>query len=175
MNKNNWYVITGGPSAGKTTVLLSLKQRGYKIVHEAARIYIDQQIAKGKTIEEIRADEGDFQKKILDLKVTAEKQLPKDELIILDRGIPDSIAYYEYAGLSTKDPYLKETVKNCGYKKIFLLELLDLEEDYARTDVKDSKLIHDLLEKYYKKEGFAVINVPKMPVPDRVDFIVKNL
>jgi predicted ATPase len=30
----NWYVITGGPSSGKSTVIQELKDLGYTTAHE---------------------------------------------------------------------------------------------------------------------------------------------
>ena len=41
---NNWYVITGAPSSGKTTLLEYLKKKGQKVYFEWARIYIDQEM-----------------------------------------------------------------------------------------------------------------------------------
>jgi predicted ATPase len=37
-----WYVITGGPSTGKTTTVTALTQRGYHVVEEAARLVIEE-------------------------------------------------------------------------------------------------------------------------------------
>ena len=65
MKNNNWYVITGAPSSGKTTIVKLLKSKGYIVLYEAARIYIDQELKKGKTIQKIRKDEGKFQKESL--------------------------------------------------------------------------------------------------------------
>ena len=66
MDSNNWYVITGAPHSGKTSVLKLLEEKGYRVIYEAARIYIDQEIEKGRTIEEIRESELEFQKGIKD-------------------------------------------------------------------------------------------------------------
>lgn len=176
MAKNNWYVVTGTTCSGKTTTLEILEKKGFKVVHEAARTFIDEQIAKGKTINEIREDEGKFQKKILDFKIRIEKKLPRKELIILDRGIPDSIAYFEVAGLSPEDSKLRDAVKNSYYKKVFLLEQLEFDQDYARTDGHNAKRIQDLLEKCYKKEGYEVIKIPAIVDREkRAEMIIANL
>ena len=47
--QTNWYVITGGPSSGKTTTVTLLKERGYITTMEHARHYLDTQRLKGKT------------------------------------------------------------------------------------------------------------------------------
>ena len=49
-NNTNWYVITGGPSSGKTTTVNLLKARGYKTTTEHARHYLDTQRINGKTV-----------------------------------------------------------------------------------------------------------------------------
>ena len=49
MSNSSWYVITGGPSTGKTTLLEELAKRGYKTIPEVARVVIDEGIAAGKT------------------------------------------------------------------------------------------------------------------------------
>lgn len=173
--KNNWYVITGMPSSGKTTIIKLLEKRGFKAAYEMARIYIDEQLKKGKTIKEIREDEGKFQRKILDLKIEYENRLDPKKITFLDRAIPDSIAYYELVGLPI-DKYLEKAAKKSFYKKIFIFEKLEFEKDYARTESKkEGKRLEKLLEKVYRDLSFPIIKVPKMSVEKRVKFILDNL
>lgn len=40
---NNFYVLTGGPGVGKTTLLEELERRNYEIVPEIARELIKEQ------------------------------------------------------------------------------------------------------------------------------------
>ncbi|MBI2027991.1 MAG: ATP-binding protein [Candidatus Levybacteria bacterium] len=173
--KNNWYVLTGAPSSGKTTTLKALEKKGYKVFYEWARIYIDQELKKGKTLKEIRADEREFQRKILRLKIDFEKKLNPKELLFMERGIPDSTAYMKMLGIEN-DKDLKDALKNCNYKRVFLVELIKYELDYARTESQEeAMLIDSLLEKSYTDLGIEVIRVPKMSVEKRVDFILNNL
>ncbi|MCK5320027.1 ATP-binding protein [Candidatus Parcubacteria bacterium] len=173
---NNWYVITGAPHSGKTSVVELLEEKGYRVVYEAARIYIDQEIKKGRTIKEIRKNELEFQKGILDLKIDVEKNLPKDEVIFFDRAIPDSDAYYELCGLSF-DKCLKKAISKCEYKKVFLFEFLPYKKDYARTESEeDQEKLQELLEKSYKKLKAPLVKVPKMKSKeDRLEFVLDNL
>ena len=173
--KNNWYVITGAPSSGKTTIIGLLKEKGFNVMHEMARIYIDQEMQKGKTKKEIRKDEAEFQRKILDLKINCEKKLSKNEMVFLDRGIPDTDAYNRLYGISN-DNHLEEAMKKSSYKKVFLLDLLDYKEDYARVETREQqKQLHGLLEESYGKINANIIKVPVIPPAERVGFILKNL
>src|SRR3989344_1995827 len=92
--KTNWYVITGGPSSGKTTTVNLLKERGYKTTIEHARHYIDTGRVAGKTVEEIRANQLAFQHSVLDMQIAQERELSPDDTVFLDRAIPDAFAYY---------------------------------------------------------------------------------
>lgn len=173
---NNWYVITGGPCSGKTTVADILVKKGYKVIYEMARFYIDQEIKKGRTLEQIRENEYQFQKKLVELKVEKEKTLPKNELIFIERGIPDSTAYYRQSCHIEKDNLLKKALKNCTYKKVFLFELLDYQKDYARTESSTEALnLEYALEESYKELGLEVIRVPKMSIKERVKFVLSRV
>ncbi|MCL5438827.1 MAG: ATP-binding protein [Patescibacteria group bacterium] len=173
--RKNWYVITGAPCSGKTTLLEKLEKRGYKVYYEWARIYIDQEMKKGKTLSEIRKNEISFQRKILNLKIDFEKKLPKKQQVFMERGIPDSTAYMKLCGVK-KDKLLESSLKNCYYKKIFLMELLKYETDYSRTESQEEAiLLEELLEKSYVELGLKVIRVPKMSIEKRMNFILERL
>jgi len=175
---NNWYVITGAPCSGKTTILELLQEKGYQTVPELARVYIDEQLAKGITLAELRQDELAFQKKILQVKIDHEKKLDPQSIIFFDRGIPDSLAYYKLFGLES-DPVLDEAIRNSVYKKIFLLEYFPWQEDYARTETPEEQIrLHHLLKKTYQNLNFPLIEVPVLPkeeIAKRLNYILDNL
>lgn len=172
---NNWYVITGAPSSGKTTIIKLLEKKGYKVLYETARTYIDKELKKGKTIREIRRDEADFQRRIVALKIQYEGKLDPKKITFLDRGIPDSIAYYKLVKVP-QDKYLNKAIEGTYYKKIFLFEKLEFEKDYARTESKeDVAQLEKLIEETYRKLPFPIIKVPKMSIEERLKFILSNL
>ena len=174
MERSKWYVVTGGPSSGKSSVLAYFEKIGYRVIPEAARVLIDEEVAKGKTIEEIRRNEADFQRRVLALKLKIEKELPKDQLIFLDRAVPDSIAYYSTCGLNPKEAL--DVCQGGQYKKVFLMEQLPYVQDYARTENAQSiERLNQLLRQIYERLGYEVILVPVMSVEDRVKFIQSHI
>lgn len=103
MNKVHEFVITGGPSAGKTTGLTKLEEtfseKGYKviIVPETAT----EVILSGITPTELPT--FDFQRVIIERGINKEKTVrkiaplfDKDVIIFYDRGLLDSKAYMEH-------------------------------------------------------------------------------
>jgi len=174
MRAANWYVITGAPSSGKSSVICELERLGYRVVHEVARAFIDEELKKGKTIEQIKADELAFERHILYKKIKIEESLPKKEIIFLDRAVPDSIAYFKSAGLNPNEPVKKS--KLVRYKKIFLFERLEFEKDRVRSENQlKAAEIELLLEKAYQMLDYDIVYVPVLSIQKRTDFILQHL
>jgi predicted ATPase len=174
-SERNWYVITGGPSSGKSTTIKMLKDLGYTTTHEVARHYIDLQRINGRSVDEVRANQRQFQHKVLNLQIDLERRLDPQELIFLDRGLPDELAYYQFFNLPP-DEKLVEYLKTATYKKIFVMDLLPLDKDYARTeDEVAQKALHRLIIDSYKSRKETIVMVPVLPPKERVAFILANL
>ncbi len=173
MAKTNWHVITGAPCSGKTAVICGLEQLGYRIVHEFARAYIDEELQKGKSISRIKSDILSFESHILYKKIEIESRLPKNELIFFDRAVPDSIGYYILEGLNPDEPIIKS--KQTKYKEIFFFERLSFEKDEVRSeDDLIAARLDRLLKESYQMLGYDIIPVPLMPVEERIQFIIKS-
>lgn len=151
-----------------------LEQRGYKVVHEVARAYMDNELMKGKTLPEIKADEWAFERHILMEKVRIESTLEKDEIIFFDRGVPDSIAYYKLNGLDSTEPFQKSG--EIRYQNVFLFERLRFLTDPVRTeDEKTARRLNRLIEESYQSLGYDIVHVPLLSVEERTEFILKHL
>jgi predicted ATPase len=170
----NWYVIIGAPCSGKTTIVAALASQGYATVPEVARAYIDRQLAQGKDLISIKSDLLAFERRILLEKVRIEQCLSKESLTILDRAVPDSMAYYQLEGLDLAEPLGYS--RSARYKKVFLFDRLKFEGDTVRTENQMvSERIEDLIHDAYTFLGYNVIRVPVAPIPDRIDFILAHI
>ncbi|WP_369045625.1 AAA family ATPase [Sinomonas sp. P10A9] len=171
----NWYVITGGPSSGKTTTVNLLKERGYATTIEDARHYIDLQRLGGRTVEEIRARQAEFQRNVLAIEIEQEGRLDPEQMVFLDRAIPDSLAYYRFLHLEP-EPALLQALERVNYRKVFVLDLLPMVNDYARTeDAAAQQQIHELITDVYMALPFPVVKVPPLEASARVDYILARL
>jgi predicted ATPase len=167
-------VVTGGPSSGKTTTLLELQKLGFVVFPEAARVLIDREMTKGKTLAEIRKDEAEFQRIVLEMKIETEKNILKNEIVFFDRGIPDSIAYLKNLGLETVK--LEKFCQKKNYNKIFFQEQVAFEKDYSRTeDEATANKISRWLRESYENLGYEVIIIPALPVGKRVEMILEEI
>ncbi len=173
---NNWYIITGGPSTGKTTLLQELELLGHKTVPEAARTWIDENLGRGISVKQLRADEYKFQQDIAKLKAKIERAIDADALTFFDRGMHDTLAFMRHYGFPIEGWIVKLAEKS-QYKKVFLLEPLAFyERDYARTEDqhflnKIPQLLHDV----YTEFGMKPISVPPISPAERAKFILHHI
>jgi predicted ATPase len=174
--RNNWYVVTGGPSTGKTTLLQILESKGHTVFPELARTVIDEAIAKGLSVEQIRKDEKKFQMEVLKRKQEVEAKHKPDVITFFDRGMHDTLAYMRSYGWEIEKKLEKEVYKS-KYRKVFLLDMLPkYEKDYARIeDDKFKRKINQLLYSAYEEAGIEVVSVPAMPIMERADFVLKHI
>lgn len=169
-----WYVITGAPCSGKTAVIQELERRGYAVVHEVARAYIEAKLATGLSLDQIRRDKYAFERQLLIKKVALEENLNPEQIIFMDRAVPDSIAYFRLAGLDPSEP-IRLSRRN-RYHKVFLLERLPAKKDPVRKeDDETAELIETLLLECYRELQYPLIRIPVADVSERTDTILKHI
>jgi predicted ATPase len=172
--QTNWHVVTGAPSCGKTTLINLLANKGFQISPEGARLYLEQEIAKGRTIEELRSDQKTLQSEIKDMHLAIEQRLQVNDFIFLDRAMPDSLAWHRVFGLNPNE-FLRECF-HFRYASVFLLERLPLHlnglryKDDTLQDFTEEWHIHD-----YSALGYSIVRVPVLPPEERLAFVLEVL
>ncbi len=163
-------VITGGPSVGKTSIIVELAQRGYKVVEEFAT----QIIKEGTVLPWV--DRMAFQEEVLRRQLKAEAHLINyRQNVFLDRGLFDGEAYYIYDQLEIPEIFSK--LNASVYSIAFLIEELPFfdQTDVRREDIEFTRALTKVLESCYDSRGVEVVRVPAMPVKERTDFVIEQL
>lgn len=172
---NKWYVLTGGPGSGKSTLITELQKRGHNTVKESARNYTNKQSKHGISAQTIRKNEKAFQEAVFKEKEIIHDALSEEVLTFFDRGYHDTVAYLEHFGHEVAD-FIEEVCGEFKYAKVFLLDMLPYENDEARIeDEETAHGIHAALKQAYEESGHEVIEVPVMPVKERADFVLQHL
>jgi predicted ATPase len=170
----NWHVITGAPSCGKTTLINLLADKGFRTAPEGARLYLEREMARGRTMEGIRSNKVNLQRSMKDVQLEIERGLQANDCIFLDRAIPDYLAWYRFFGVNPNE-FLQECFLH-RYASVFLLDRLPLQHDGLRY--KDAAL-QDFTEEWHTRDysalGYRITRVPVMPPEERLAFILRVL
>lgn len=171
-------VIVGGPGSGKTSIINELKKRKYLCCDEISRqITIE---AQKKGIDQLfLTNPIEFSDKVLKGRI---KQFEKAEeldtnLVFLDRGIPDVIAYLDYSDKDYPD-YFETAAKNHKYDFVFILAPWQdiFESDNERYEnFAQAKIIHHYLHETYKRYNYKLIDVPFDSVKARTNYIINTI
>lgn len=169
-----WHVITGAPCSGKTTLIKALEAEGYRVVHEVARAYMEEEVARGKTLAQMKSDLPAFEREILHRKISVESALSGEDLIFFDRALPDSIAYYRFCGMDATEA--EAACRFIRYGKIFFLDRLAITPDNIRKeDPAEIVELERLLADCYRQLGYSLSRIPAMTVEDRLRRVVSQV
>lgn len=171
-------VIIGGPGTGKTTIIDGLTTKGYCCYPEISREVTME--AKKQGIEQLFLEKPLlFSELLLEgrKKQFSSAQQEPHNIVFLDRGIPDVLAYMHYIG-DSYPAFFDQACRDHIYTKIFILPPWEeiYESDDARYEnFEQAKLIYTHLVETYQKYGYNLIEVPKGTVDERINYILETL
>jgi predicted ATPase len=172
--QTNWHVITGTVSSGITTLIGQFADRGFPTVPETARLYIEREMAKGRTIDEIRENPAALQRSLNAAWLRTELALRADDVLFLDRAFPDALAFCRANGLNPN-----EILADCfhhRYASVFLLDRFPVEKDGVRYhDDVAAELIDEWLAGDYSALGYPVVRVLVLSLQERLAFVLERL
>ncbi|MGD2145594.1 MAG: ATP-binding protein [Anaerolineae bacterium] len=172
--QTNWHVMTGAPCSGKTTLIKQLANEGFQTAPEAARVYIASEMAQGRTIAEILENVPARQRGIVNAQVRTEGGLRPLDVVFLDRGVPDSLAFNRAYGLDPNDILLD--CLHHRYASVFLLDPLPFRGDGARDgDAAEIGYLDEWIARDYTALGYQVVRVPAVSPQERLAFVLQTL
>lgn len=175
-NKKHFFVITGGPGVGKTTLINELKKRGLVCIPEVAREIIKEQIeSKGEALP--WGNREAYAELMMKRSVEVYEKALRDHaerMVIFDRGIPDVLGYLDLIQHSIPVEYIF-TAQRCLYaKKVFILppwkEIYETDSERKQTFAEAEATFY-ALKKAYLNCHYDLLEVPKDTVEKRADFI----
>jgi len=171
-------VLIGGPGTGKSTLIDGLVEKGYICYPEVSREVILE--ARQQGIEQLFLEKPLlFSELLLEgrKKQFAQASSETADIVFIDRGIPDVLAYMHYIG-DSYPAFFDAACKEHVYTKIFFLppwEEIYTADDARYENYEQAKLIAGHLQETYKSFGYNLIEVPKDTPDNRILFILGHL
>lgn len=179
IQKNNCYVITGGPGVGKTTLIHELSKRGYTVMPEHAREIIKHELAHN-------GDGLPWKNKqrytylMLNAAVESYHSVSRNNLDVhfFDRGILDAICYATMSKLVVSNEMDSLGKNLCYNSKVFILppwKAIYHTDNERKQTWEEATLTFTKMKETYLNYDYEVVEVPKDTVKNRLDFIVDKL
>ncbi len=176
-------VLTGGPCAGKTTMVEKLKSLGYIIVPEMARMVLEQKESMDKEASSSYTMQ-DFQEDMLFRQLEYEAMAYKEAMekgydrtaIFCDRGSLDGLAYCRLYNETPPEALLKAK-KDKRYDIIFLLNVIPQyrTDNIRHEDYSTALKIQDLIHETYIDAGYKPVELPPVSVGERLGMILSRI
>jgi predicted ATPase len=171
-------VIIGGPGTGKTSIIEKLIANGHccypeisrQVTLEAQKQGIEQLFLKNPLL---------FSELLLEGRKKQFESACNEphEVVFLDRGIPDVLAYMHYIGDSYPS-FFDAACREHKYSRIFILppwEEIYVSDRERYENFEQAKLIYNHLTETYQNYGYELIEVPKDSVDNRILFILDKI
>ncbi|AWV07367.1 ATPase [Lysobacter maris] len=178
MNSQHFHVITGASGAGKSSLLAALSALGHSTVPEVAlAILREQRAGNGRLLPGV--DRAGFMEALLLRSIEAHRAaaaLPAP--VFFDRGVPECVAWMRLMGLEAKSEHL-EAAARCRYAgTVFVAE--PWPEIYVRDGEREASFERAARSfaptvAAYVEAGYRICILPKVPVRERVAFVLAQL
>jgi predicted ATPase len=174
---NRFFVITGGPGSGKSTLIAALRCAGCRVSEEVGRQIIREQARiDGRALPWI--DPPLFAKLMLAREMQAyEAHASHPDRVFFDRGVPDVVGYLRLVGHPVP-PYMDKAAKTFRYnRRIFIAppwpEIFTQDSERKQT-LEEAVRTYDAMVDTYTAFGHVLIELPRASVEERVRFVLGN-
>lgn len=174
-------VISGCSGGGKSTLLSGLSQHGYTVVPEVGRILVEEQLAIKNGITPWQQPQA-FCEMLITRSITTFHQAQtithvKDDVIFFDRSFLEGISYYQ--GQKTQDAHKYDHIIDelRFYPTIFLAppwQEIFCQDVERKHTFEDAVTEYERLLTFYPRAGYQMIELPKVSVSERIQFVIAS-
>jgi predicted ATPase len=177
LDSDRFFVLSGGPGAGKTTLIEALRANGLATIQEAGRGVIRAEMqAGGSALPWV--DPVQFAERMFEWELRSYREAGRREgAVFFDRGLPDTLGYLRLEGLKAP-PWMEEEVRRLRYNaRVFIAppwkEIFGRDEE-RRQSWQISVRTYDVMVKTYTGLGYALVELPRASVAERMAFVLNH-
>lgn len=171
---SRFFVVTGGPGSGKTTLIEALAAAGHRVAPEAGRRIIKEQMAAdGNALP--WADRGAFAEAMLAHDIRSYRgNCDAPGRVFFDRGIPDVIGYLTLVGLNVPTTMHEAALRYRYHRRVFIAppwpEIFTQDDERKQTP-DEAIRTYDAMMRVYPQYGYEPVELPRADLATRVAFV----
>jgi predicted ATPase len=173
-----FFVVTGGPGSGKSTLIDALAARGLHAMPEAGRAIIQDQVEIGGSALPWD-DRLAFAELMLGWELRSYREAREHAgAVLFDRGVPDVVGYLNLCGL-TVPPHVQQAARSFRYnRQVFIAppwaEIFGQDAE-RKQSLDEAHATYEAMIGAYTGHGYELTHLPKSTVEDRVRFILARI
>lgn len=177
-SSNRFYIVTGGPGSGKTSVIEALRARGYSCALEAGRgIIQDQMKIEGRALP--WRDPLLFAELMLSWEMRSYHAAEQTTgSVFFDRGVPDVMGYLRLTGTPVPQ-HVHNAAVAFRYNPVVLIappwKEIFRQDQERKQDFHEAIRTYEALAATYTELNYQLIEIPLLPVDERVKFILHQI
>ena len=177
-NSDRFFVITGGPGSGKSSLIKALEDSGYGSSVEAGRGIIQDQMSIGG-----RALPWDDRSLFAEMMLSWEMRSYRIAEcsagpFFFDRGVVDVIGYLQLVELAIPG-YVRKAAETFRYRRrVFIAppwQEIFCQDRERRQDFAEAIRTFDALAAAYDACGYELVELPRISVEARKSFVLRSI
>jgi predicted ATPase len=175
--RERFFVVTGGPGSGKSSLLDALEQAGFGRSVEAGRAIIQDQMAIGGSALPW-ADRACFAELMLSWEIRSYRLAERSAgPVFFDRSVVDVIGYLKLHGLAVPEHMRKAAEVFRYHRRVFIAPAW--KEIYTRDaerkqSFEEAVRTEAAMRAVYPSYGYELVELPRLPVKERVEFVLDS-
>lgn len=173
----NFYIFTGGPGMGKTSVIHSLAEKGFACIPEVARnILREQRFSQGNAVH--TGDRPAYYRLMLNRSISDFMHTPEKPIHFFDRGLPDLYSYQSQY-FDEIDTSLIQHIARYRYNNLAFIfppwREIYCHDEERKLPFEEAVVTYHSVRRSYERSGYRLLEVPRMSVDERCHFILWHI
>lgn len=178
MNSERFFVLTGGPGSGKSSLIEALGEAGHATAGEAGRAIIQDQIAIDGPALPWR-DPAAFAELMLAWDMRSYRLAQKEAgPVFFDRGVPDVLGYLLMEGRHVPRHMAAAASLFHYNRRVFIAppwrEIFRRDSE-RRQSLAEAERTYEAVAAIYGDLGYELIELPRLSVTERLRFVIARI
>lgn len=175
MATDRFFILTGGPGSGKTTLVNALKSRGMATTEEAGRGVIREELENdGDALPWVNPTH--FAERMFEWELRSYRFAERTSgPVFFDRGLPDTIGYLRLEGFPVPSSMEEEAWRLRYNRQVIIAppwkDIYDRDEERRQSwDV--AVRTWEIMAETYEAFDYQLLELPRASVEDRLEFML---